>query len=122
MSLLQRTDVYQKADHRHSAFRPSAVMNSDVSEVTETDEDVLVLNARDAPRLVPDDVLERAATAADRQVITQYVDSEKWCGDQRTEYAVIKVEATSFVLAICVALPLLLASVMFPHAFSLIGP
>jgi hypothetical protein len=32
MSLLQRTDVYP-------AFRPSGVMNSDVSEVTETDED-----------------------------------------------------------------------------------
>ena len=44
MSLLQRTDVYQKADHWHPAFRPSGVMNGDVSEVTETDEDVLILN------------------------------------------------------------------------------
>ena len=97
-------------------------MTSDVSEVTETDEDVLILNARDAPRLVPDDVLERPA-AADRQVITEYVDSEKWCGDQRTKYAVVKVEATSFVLAvICVALALVLVSVMFPDEWALIGP
>ena len=35
--LLQRTDVYQKADHWHPAFRPSGVKNSDVTEVT-TDE------------------------------------------------------------------------------------
>jgi hypothetical protein len=47
-------------------------MNSDGSEVTETDEDVLIPNARDAPRLVPDDVLEPAAAAADGQVITEY--------------------------------------------------
>jgi hypothetical protein len=120
MSLLQRTGVYQKTDHWHPAFRPSGVMTSDVSEVTETDEDVLIPNARDAPRLVPDDVLERAAAAAYEQVI-KYVDSEKWCGDQRTKYAVLKVEATSFVLAvICVALALVLVSVMFPDA--LIGP
>jgi hypothetical protein len=123
MSFLQRTDLYQKADHWHPAFRPSGVMNSDVSEVTETDEDVLILN-------IPDDVtssgtlnvLERAAAAADGQVITGYVDSEKWCGDQRTKYAVLKVEATSFVLAICVALALVLVSVMFPNEFLLIGP
>jgi hypothetical protein len=83
-------------------------MNSDVSEVTETDEDVLILN-------VPDDVLEHHAAAADGRVITEYVNSEKWCGDQRTKYAVVKVEATSFVLAvICVALALVLVSVMFP--------
>jgi hypothetical protein len=120
MSLLQRTDVYQKADLWHPAFIPSGVMNSDVSEVTETDEDVLIPNARDAPRLVPDDVLERPAAAADRQVIT---DSEKWCGDQRTMYAVVKVEATSFVLAvICVALALVLVSIMFPNEWALIGP
>jgi hypothetical protein len=51
------------------------------------------------------------------------VDAEKWCGDQRTKYAVVKVEATSFVLAvICVALALVLVSVMFPDEFSLIGP
>ena len=112
MSLLQRTDVYQKADHWHPAFRPSGVMNSDVSEVTETDEDVLILKACDAPRLVPDDVLQRAAAAADEKVI-KYVDSAKWCGDQRTKYAVLKVEATSFVLGvICLALALVLVSVM----------
>ena len=123
MSLLQRTGVYQKTDHWHPAFRPSGVVTSDVSEVTETDEDVRILN-------VPDDELERAAdtlwldgAAADGQVITKYVDSEKWCGDQRTKYAVVKVEATSFVLAvICVTLALVLASVMFPDEFSLIGP
>jgi hypothetical protein len=109
MSLLQRTDLYQKADHRHPAFRPSGVMNSDVSELAESD--VLILNARDAPRLVPDDVLERTAAAADGQVITEYVDSEKWCGDQRTKYAVLKVEATSFVLSvICGALALVLVT------------
>jgi hypothetical protein len=116
MSLLQRIDVYRKADHWHPAFRPSGVMNSDVSEVTETDEDVLILK-------FPDDVLERPAAAADGQVITEYVDSEKWCGDERTKYAVLKVEATSFVLGvICAALALVLVSVMFPHEFSLIGP
>ena len=47
MSLLQRTDVYQKADHRHPAFRPSGVMNSDVSEMTEIDEDVHIQNGPD---------------------------------------------------------------------------
>ena len=116
MSLLQRTGVYQKTDHWHPAFRPSG----DMTSVTETDEDVLIPNARDAPRLVPDDVLEPAAAAADEQVITAYVDSEKWCGDQRTKYAVLKVEVTSFVLAvICVTLAFVLVSVMF---LSLIGP
>jgi hypothetical protein len=110
------TMVYQKADLWHPAFIPSGVMNSDVSEVTETDEDVLIHN-------VPDEVLERPAAAADGQVITKYVDSEKWCGDERTKYAVVKVEATSFVLAvICVALALVLVSVMFPDQWSLIGP
>jgi hypothetical protein len=82
-------------------------MTGDVSEVTETDEDVLTLNVRD-------DVLERAAdtlaldgAAADEQVITKYVESEKWCGDERTKYAVLKVEATSFVLAVlCMTLAL----------------
>ena len=110
MSLLQRIDVYQKID---PAFIASGVMTSDVSEVT------LVPNALDAPRLVPDDVLERAAD----RVITEYVDSEKWCGDQRTKYAVLKVEVTSFVLAvICVALALVFASVTFPNEWALIGP
>ena len=72
-------------------------MTSDLS-VTETDEDVCILN-------VPDDAQEHAAdtlwldgTAADGQVITKYLDSEKWCGDQRTKYALLKVEVTSFVL------------------------
>jgi hypothetical protein len=123
MSLLQRTGVYQKTDHWHPALTPSGVMTSDVSEVTEADEDVRILN-------VPDDVQEHAAdtpwldgAAADGQVITKYVDSEKWCGDQRTKYAVLKVEATSFVLAaICVTVALVLASVMFPGQWSLIGP
>ena len=51
------------------------------------------------------------------------MDSEKWCGDERTKYAVVKVEAISFVLAvICVTLVLVLVSVMFPDEFSLIGP
>jgi hypothetical protein len=51
------------------------------------------------------------------------VDSEKWCGDQRTKYAVLKVEVTSFVLAvICVALALVFASVTFPNEWALIGP
>ena len=110
MSLLQRTDVYQKADHWHPAFGPSGVMNSDVTEVTKTDEDVLILNGQDDVT----NVLERAAAA---------VDSEKWCGDQRTKYAVVKVEATSFVVAvICVALALALVSVMFPNEWALIGP
>jgi hypothetical protein len=119
---LAGTMVYQKADLWHPAFRPSGVMNSDVSEVTETDEDVLIINARDAPRLVPDDALERPAAAADGQVITEYVDSEKWCGEERTKYAVVKVEAISFVLAvICVALALVLVSVMFPDEWALIG-
>jgi len=111
MSLLQRIDVDQKID---PAFIASGVMTSDVSEVT------LIPNALDAPRLVPDDVLERPA---DGRVITEYVDSEKWCGDQCTKYAVVKVEATLFVLAvICVTVALVLVSVMFPHEFSLIGP
>ena len=117
------TMVYQKADLWHPAFIPSGVMNSDVSEVTEIDEDVGILN-------VPDGMQERAAdtlwldgAAADGRVITKYVDSEKWCGDQRTKYAVLKVEATSFALAvISVALALVLVSVIFPHEFSLIGP
>ena len=115
------TMAYQKADLWHPAFIPSGVMNSDVSEATETDED-FIINARDAPRLVPDEVLEPPAAAADGQVITEYVDSEKWCGDPRTKYAVLKVEVTSFVLAvICMALALVLVSVMFPNEFSLIG-
>jgi hypothetical protein len=121
MSLLQRTGVYQKIEHWHPGLTPGSV--SDVSEATETGEDVRIFN-------VPDDVQERAAdtlwlrgAAADGQVITKYVDSEMWCGDQRTKYAVLKVEVTSFVLAVtCVTLALLLVSVMFPNEFSLIGP
>jgi hypothetical protein len=102
MSLLQRNDLYQKADHRHPAFKPSGIMNSDLSEVTETDEDVLIPNARDAPRLVSDDVLERAPPAW--EVITEYV-------------------ATSFVVAvICVWLVLALVNVIFPGELALIDP
>ena len=79
---------------------------------------------------VPGDVQEHAAdtlwldgAAADGQVIRKYLDSEKWCGDQRTKYAVLKVEAISFVLAvICVALAVVFVSVMFPDQWSLIGP
>jgi hypothetical protein len=109
MSLLQRTDVYQKAGHWHPALRPSGVMHNDVSEVTEADEDVLILNAPEAPRLVPDVMLERPAAAAEK--VIKYVDSAKWCGDQRTKYAVLQVEATSFVLGVmCLALALVLVS------------
>jgi hypothetical protein len=124
MSLLQRIDVYRKADHWHPAFRPSGVMNSDVSEVTETDENILILNGPDdVTSSGPLDMLGRAAAAMDGQAITEYVDSEKWCGDERTKYLVLKVEATSFVLAvICAALALVLVSVIFPHEFPLIGP
>ena len=123
MSLLQRTGVYQKTDHWHPAFTPSGVMTSDVNEVTETDEDVRILNVPDEPQEHAADTLWLDGAVADRQVITKYVDSEKWCGDQRTKYAVLKVEVTSFVLAvICVALALVLVSAMFPNEFSLIGP
>jgi len=107
---------HQKADFWHPGFRPSGVKYSDVSEVTETDEDVPILD-------VPDEVLERSQAAADGQAITEYADSEKWCGDQRTKYAALKVEVTSFVLAVmCVALALVLVSVMLPGEWSLIGP
>lgn len=34
MSLFQRTEVYQKTDYKHPAFRPSGVMNGHVSEAT----------------------------------------------------------------------------------------
>lgn len=117
MSLLQRMEVYQKTDHKHPAFRPIGVINSDVSELTEADEDVPILNGADG-------VPERAAAAvADGRIVTEYIDSEKWCGDERTKYTVLKVEATSFVLAVvCVALALVLVGVMFPDEFLLIGP
>jgi hypothetical protein len=102
MSLLQRTGVYQKTDHWRAAFTASGVLTSDVREATETGEDVLIPNARDAPRLVSDDVLERAPPAW--EVITEYV-------------------ATSFVVAvICVWLALALANVMFPGEWALIDP
>ena len=94
--------VYQKADLWHPAFIPSGVMNSDVSEATETDEDILIPNTRDAPRLVSDDVLERAPPAW--EVITEYV-------------------ATSFVVAvICVTLAFAFVNVMFPAEWALIDP
>jgi hypothetical protein len=77
------------------------------SEVIETDEGALIPNALDVPRLVPDDMLEAAAAAADKQVIKKYFDTESWCGDERTKYAVLRVEATSFVLAVlCMTLAL----------------
>jgi hypothetical protein len=102
MSLLQRTGVYQKTDHWHPAFIPSGVMTSDVSEVTEPDEDILIPNARDAPRLVSDDVLERVPPAW--EVITEYV-------------------VTSFVVAVIwVWLALALVNVMFPGEWALIDP
>ena len=123
MSLLQRTGVYQKTDHWHPAFTPSGVMTSDVSEVNETDEDVRILNVQDGMQKHAADTLWLDGAAADEQFIRNYVNSEKWCGDQRTKYAVLKVEATSFVLAaICVTLALVLVSVMFPDQWSLIGP
>jgi hypothetical protein len=123
MSLLQRTGVYQKTDHWPPAFTPSGVMISDVSEVTETDEGVRILNVRGDAQEHAADTLWLDGAAADWQVITKYLDSEKWCGDQRTNYAVLKVEATSFVLAVvCVALALVFVSVMFPNQWSLIGP
>ena len=106
-----------------SRFYTERCHDQHVSEVTETDDDGRILN-------VPDNVQEHAAdtlwldgAVADEKVITKYVDSAKWCGDERTKYAVLKVQATSFVLAvICVALALVLVSVMFPHEWSLIGP
>jgi hypothetical protein len=113
---LQRTDVYQKTE---PAFIPSGFMNN-LSEVIKADEDVLI---RDAPRLVPDDVLERRIPDTLRPLRTGRVDSEKWCGDQRTKYAALKVEVTSFVFAVvCVALALVLVSIMFPDEWALIGP
>jgi hypothetical protein len=113
---LQRIDVYPKAE---PAVIPSGFMNN-LSEVIKADEDFLI---RDAPRLVPDDVLERPIPDTLRPLRTGRVDSEKWCGDQRTKYAVLKVEVTSFVLAvICVVLALVFASVTFPNAWALIGP
>lgn len=115
MSLLQRIDVHQKAGLKHPAFRPIGVINSAVSEVIETDEDVRV-------PIVPDDVVKRPPATVGGQVIGKYADSEKWCGDQRTKYTVLKVEATSFVLALTVAFTLLLMSAMFPEELSLIGP
>jgi hypothetical protein len=91
----------KSTDLWHPAFRPSGVMNSDVSEVTETDENILIPNARDAPRLISDDVLERAPPAW--EVITEYV-------------------ATSLVVAvICVTFAFAFVNVMFPDEWALIG-
>ena len=120
MSLLQRTGVYQKPDHWHPAFRLSGDMTIDVNE-GETDEDVRILNIPDEARQHAADTLWLDGAAAER-VITKDVNSEKWCGDERTKYAVLKVEITSFVLSIIgVALTLMLASVMFPSEWALIG-
>jgi|SRR4029078_8671933 hypothetical protein len=103
--MTMRTDLLQqKANLWHPAFIPGGVINSGVSEETEIDEYVRI-------PLVPDQVPERPAAAADAQVITEYVDSAKWCGDERTKYAVLKVEATSFVLGvICAAVALVVVS------------
>jgi len=38
---------HQRADHWHPAFRPSGVVKGDVSEVTETDENLLVFKLPD---------------------------------------------------------------------------
>jgi hypothetical protein len=93
MSLLQRTEINQKADHKHPASRQSGRRS------------VQLLRFGTGPKPA------------------EYVDSEKWCGDERTKYAVVKVEAISFVLAvICVTLALVLVSIMFPDQWSLIGP
>jgi hypothetical protein len=62
--IAQRTGVYQKTDHWRPALTPSG-MTSDVSEVTKTDEDVLILNVPD--RVTSSEtlnVLVRAAIAA----------------------------------------------------------
>jgi hypothetical protein len=99
MSLLQRAGD-PETDHWHPAFSPSGV--SDVNELTQTDEDILLLNARHASRLVSDDVLERAPPP--------------W--EVFTEYA-----ATSFVVAvICVWLALAFANVICPAEWTLIDP
>src|SRR5262249_9664563 len=76
------TMVYQKADLWHPAFIPSGVMNSDVSEATETDEDVRILN-------VPDDVQEHAAD-------TLWLDTREWFESLHPEIDrfFVKIEAT----------------------------
>jgi hypothetical protein len=113
---LQRIDVYQKAE---PAFIASGFM-SELSEMIRADDDVHI---RDAPRLVPDNLLERTVPDTLRLLRTGTVDSQKWCGDQHTKYAVLKIELTSFVLAVTgVALALVLASVTFPDQWGLIGP
>jgi len=71
MSLLQRINPHQKPDHWQPASRPRGVMVSDVCEVTKTDEDIFKPSERGAPRLVLDDVPERAPPAW--EVITEYV-------------------------------------------------
>jgi hypothetical protein len=60
-------------------------------------------------------LLQRIDSEAARSY-PEYVDSEKWYGDERTKYAVLKVEATSFVLAVlCMTLALV-------YDWSFIGP
>lgn len=122
MSLLQRTGVFQKTDHWHPALTAGDVIAGDVSEVTETNEDVRILNVPDDMQGQTADTLWLEAAAGYTQTITKYVDSQTWCGDQRTKFAVLKVELTSFVLAVIgVALALALVSAMFPNEVSLIG-
>jgi hypothetical protein len=116
MSPLQTIDVGQTADRKLPAFRASGVIDSDVTELAQYGEDVLI-------RKAPDDARMRPAPAAQDQVITQYTDSEKWCGDRCTKYAVLRVEATTFALAvICGVLALVLLGVMFPDAFAFMDP
>jgi hypothetical protein len=122
MSLLQKTGVYPETNHWHPALAAGDVMTGDKSEVTETDEDVRIFNMLDVQERVAH-TLWLHGTAPDWQIITRSVDSERWCGDQRTKYAVLKVEVASFVLAvICVTFAFVLVSVIFPNDFSLIGP
>ena len=95
MSLFQRADVYQNANYWHPAFRSSGVMNGDLSEGTKTKTDEVFI------RNVPDDVtgtLDLLERAAPDEQVPKYVNSEKWCGDQRTQRMVLKVEVTSLFL------------------------
>ncbi len=64
MSLLQRTGVFQKTDHWHPAV-PAGGVASDLSDLTETDEDVRILKLLDDVKPSGTvDVLGRAAVAA----------------------------------------------------------
>ena len=80
---------------------------NNLSEVIKADEDLLI---RDAPRLVPDDVLERPIPRG---------------GSGRagwTPKSGVATSAQSTVLKVGVALALVFASVTFPNEWALIGP